>query len=61
MNDQTRAPSSVKPNGKSDQANALVKTELGDEELSQVSGGKGASLALACAKGTHLTKVKLSI
>jgi hypothetical protein len=38
---------------------ADVKTELSDEQLSEVAGGTGSSLLKHCAAGTHYKKVVL--
>jgi len=38
-----------------------ARAELGEEELSRVSGGKSSSLALACVSGKHLAVGKLHV
>jgi bacteriocin-like protein len=61
MKNQIRELSPTKPNGEPNKgAPASVKTELGEEELSQVSGGKGMSLYLACANGKHIAAGKIT-
>jgi len=61
MNNQIRELSPTKPNSEPGKGEpSFVKTELSEEELSQVSGGKGGSLALACATGKHFAAVKIT-
>lgn len=60
MNKQIREMSPTKPDGEPDKAApTLVKAELGEEELSQVSGGKGSSLASKCCTGKHYAEAKI--
>jgi bacteriocin-like protein len=60
MNKQIRELSSTKPDGEADKGAAtLAKAELGEEELSQVSGGKGSSLASKCCTGKHYAEAKI--
>jgi len=63
MNNQNRELSPTQPNSEPDKgAPGFVKTELSEEELSQVSGGKSSSsLALACANGKHFAKGKITL
>jgi hypothetical protein len=62
MTNQIRESSPTRPNGKPDKAApSFVKTELGDEELSQVSAGKSSSIALACASGKHVGTSKIVV
>jgi bacteriocin-like protein len=63
MNNQNRELSPTQPNSEPDKgAPGFVKTELSEEELSQVSGGKSSScLALACANGKHFATGKISL
>jgi hypothetical protein len=52
MNDQVRKASSSKLNNEHAKGLTVdVEAELGEEELSKVSGGRG--LYLACVKGRH--------
>lgn len=56
MKNKIREQSPAKPNDKrAKDASIDVSAEIGDEELSQVSGGR-----LSCAKGEHIKVVKLS-
>ena len=60
MNNQIRKLSPTKQDGEADKgAPICVSTELGEQELSQVSGGKGSSLALVCASGKHFANAKI--
>jgi bacteriocin-like protein len=62
MNKQIRELSSTKPDGEADKgASTLAKAELGEEELSQVSGGKGSSRALKCCTGKHIAEGKITV
>jgi bacteriocin-like protein len=63
MNNQNRELSPTQPNSEPDKgAPGFVKTELSEEELSQVSGGKSSScLALACATGKHIATGKITL
>jgi hypothetical protein len=62
MNKQIRELSRTKPDGEADKgASTSVKAELGEEELSQVSGGKTSSLALKCATGKHFAAGKITV
>ena len=63
MNNQNRELSPTQPNSEPDKgAPGFVKTELSEEELSQVSGGKRSScLALACATGKHFATGKITL
>ena len=57
MKNKIREQSPTKPNDKrAKDASIDVSAEIGDEELSQVSGGR-----LSCAKGEHIKVVKLSV
>jgi hypothetical protein len=57
MNNQIRALSPTKqPSGERANASSLrVETELGDAELSKVSGGR-----LVCAQGRHIATGKIT-
>ena len=56
MKNKIREQSPTKPNDKrAKDASIDVSAEIGDEELSQVSGGR-----LSCAKGEHIKVVKLT-
>jgi len=56
MKNKIREQSPTKPNDKrAEDASIDVSAEIGDEELSQVSGGR-----LSCAKGEHIKVVKLT-
>ena len=56
MKNKIREQSATKPNDKrAKDASIDVSAEIGDEELSQVSGGR-----LSCAKGEHIKVVKLT-
>ncbi len=59
MNNQIRELSPTKqPNAERANASSIhVATELGDEELSRVSGGGG--LLLKCATGRHIASAKI--
>jgi hypothetical protein len=58
MSDQIRELSPAKSNNERANCSLMhVEVELGEEELSIVSGG---SLHLMCAKGQHFAKVKLT-
>jgi bacteriocin-like protein len=63
MNNQNRELSPTQPNSEPDKgAPDFVKTELSEEELSQVSGGKSSScLALVCANGKHFATGKITL
>jgi len=62
MNNQIRELSPTKQDGEADKgAPICVSTELGEEELSQVSGGKSSSLALMCATGKHIANAKIIV
>jgi hypothetical protein len=62
MKNQIRELSPTKPNGEPDKgAPAFAETELGEEELSQVSGGKSSSLALHCCNGEHIKAGKITV
>ena len=57
MKNKIREQSPIKPSDKrAKDASIDAGVELGDEELSQVSGGR-----LSCAKGEHIPKVKITI
>jgi hypothetical protein len=57
MKNKIREQSPTKPNDKRvKDASIDVSTEIGDEELSQVSGGR-----LTCVKGEHIPKVKITV
>ena len=57
MKNKIREQSPTKPNDKrAKDASIDVSAEIGDEELSQVSGGR-----LSCAKGEHFKKVKITV
>jgi bacteriocin-like protein len=60
---ENRELSPTQPNSQPDKgAPGFVKTELSEEELSQVSGGKSSScLALACATGKHFATAKITL
>jgi hypothetical protein len=60
MNNQIRELNPTRrPNGERVNASSVrVEMELGDEELSKVSGGRG--LALKCATGRHFAAVKIT-
>ena len=56
MKNKIREQSPTKPNDKrAKDASIDAGVELGEEELSQVSGGR-----LSCAKGEHIKVVKLT-
>ena len=59
MNNQVRELSPTRqPNGERANVSSIhVAMELGDEELSKVSGGRG--LALMCATGRHIAQAKI--
>ncbi len=62
MNNQTRELSPTRLDGEADKgAPACVSTELGEEELSQVSGGKSSGIALMCATGRHIAEAKITV
>jgi len=59
MNNQVRELSPSKPNNEPAKASAVgTEMELGERELSHVSGGR--SLFLACANGKHIPAVKIT-
>jgi len=58
MNDQMRDLCSTKLNNERAERSLIgVEMELGEQELSNVSGG---SLHLACVKGEHIKRAKLT-
>ena len=62
MNNQIRELSPTRQDGEADKGvPACVHTELGEDELSQVSGGKGSSIALMCASGKHIANAKIIV
>jgi hypothetical protein len=57
MKNKIREQSPIKPSDKrAKDASIDAGVELGDEELSQVSGGR-----LSCVKGEHNPKVKITV